>query len=241
MKKAILVIIILIALVPAFFLYLNLHPEDYMRKDEAPVTMEEIKKDRIDTSIGYPAGDDIVRISGKEDFAELHTIDRVTIEPKNVIKTDVGSRNNWQSQYYTVRSGKHRARKKLKKEVQQGLDLLDYYNEYYFLECPDGSYILAQLPAKYAKAVQKGEKVTLPICNKTSITQTAKNKLSAIGKQYDAYMDGVLYCFDDEWMKEQNVKVMAIRIGASVVLYFVIVMVLVLLVGKIFHVDLTED
>ncbi|MBO4998300.1 MAG: hypothetical protein J6D02_09910 [Lachnospira sp.] len=241
MKNILLIVIILISLVPAFFLYLHVHPEDVIKREEAPVTMEEIKKNRLDSSVGYPAGDDIVRISGKADFEEMNSIDRFTIEPKSVIKTDVGSRKKWQSAYYSVRSGKRRTRKKTKPQVLQGLDIMDYYNTYYLMECPDGTYILAQLPHKYVKMIQKGEKVTLPICMKDSITKNAQDKLAAIGKQYDAAMQGVLYCFDDTWMKEQNFKVMAIRIGASVVLFFVISVGLVMLSEKLFRVNLTEN
>lgn len=241
MKNILLIVIILISLVPAFFLYLHVHPEDVIKREEAPVTMEEIKKDRLDSSVGYPAGDDIVQISGKADFEEMNSIDRFTIEPKSVIKTDVGSRKKWQSAYYSVRSGKRRTRKKPKPQVLQGLDIMDYYNTYYLMECPDGTYILAQLPHKYVKMIQKGEKVILPICMKDSITKNAQDKLAAIGKQYDAAMQGVLYCFDDTWMKEQNFKVMAIRIGASVVLFFVISVGLVMLSEKLFRVNLTEN
>lgn len=241
MKNVVVIIVVLISLVPAFFLYLHLHPEDYMKREEAPVSMKEIKKDRLDSSVGYPAGDDIVRLSGKADFEEMNSIDRFTIEPKSVIKTDVGSRKKWQSAYYSVRSGKRRTRKKAKPQVLQGLDVMDYYNEYYLMECPDGTYILAQLPHKYVSKIQKGEKVILPICMKDSITKNAQDKLSTIGKQYDVAMQGVLYCFDDNWMKEQNFKVMAIRIGASVVLFFVISVGLITLFEKLFRVNLTES
>ena len=83
--------------------------------------------------------------------------------------------------------------------VRSPLGAREGYNQYYLLEMPDGTYILAQISQSTAAAIEKGEHVTLPVGRKVGMTNTARSYLSGICKEYGASMDGVLYTFDDGW------------------------------------------
>lgn len=89
----------IVALIAAFFVYLNFHPENLMKKDDTPVTQSDIEADRSGSFTGHTAGDDIPGISGKDEFEDMLNIDYVTAEPVDIIATGVSSLKPWESPY----------------------------------------------------------------------------------------------------------------------------------------------
>lgn len=172
-KKMLPAFAVVLGLVVAFFVYHNFYPEDFMEQDQRKITLSDTEKDTTVSFIGHPAGEDIPRIQGKEEFEKISAVQEVTVETKNIISTGVGSRKVWESTFTSTGSKRGGGRRKA--DEIKGFDILDYYNEYYLLECPDGTYILAQMPERIVKEIKKGEKVTLPICKKNGLTQKAKN------------------------------------------------------------------
>lgn len=225
-------IAVIIGLVAGYFVCMNFHPENWMKKEEAEVTLSQIEKADGKIYTGRMPAEDVLRLSGKEEFEELYQVDEVTVEPTDIVPTGVGRLSEWADPYM----GRAGTRKhKRKREVQQKfLDILGDYNEYYLIQCPDKTYILAQLPDKYVKAIKKGEKAALPIGRKAPMPPQAKSYLEDICKEYDAPVDGVLYTFDNEWYEEHSFMILVLRLGAGAVVLFAGAVILLLLLDKIF-------
>lgn len=230
-EKVITVVAVMLGLLAAFFVYQNFYPEDFMKKDETVITMSDIEKNKSVSYTGHPAGEDIPRISGKDEFEEILDIDDVTVEPKGIVSTGISKLKAWESPYYKkAGTGGSRAGAR-RREVITGWDLLDQYNEYYLLECPDGTYILAQMSKRIAKAIEKGEQLTLPISKKAGISKEVQGYLSEFSDEYDMTMKGVLYTFDDEWYQEHSTAITLIRLGVAFVIW-IVTGVLLLLLGE---------
>lgn len=230
-SKMVSVFAAIIGLAAGFYVFLNLYPEDWIKEEEKEVTLSRIQERDGSDYTGHRAAKDIPRVSGKEAFEDLLPLDAVTVEPTDIVATGVYHLKAW-ADPYRGRAGTARHRRK--KEVIKGPDLLGDYNQYYLVQCSDKSYILAQIPERYVKAMKKGEKITLPIGQKQALPQQAKTYLSDICQQYDASVDGVLYTFDDEWYKEHSFSILLIRIGAGAAVFFVVGVVLLLLGDKLF-------
>lgn len=229
------VICVIIGLVAAYFVFQNLHPENWMSTSKDTITLQDIDDKLPEEFVGHAAGDDIPRISGQEEFEELHsTTDYVTIEPTGIVETGLVGLKPWADPYKKTRNGK-----KLRDKVMEaGWDYEGCYIPYYLLECPDGSYILAQLPDSYVNAIKKGESVTLPVGYKKSGTVSYKS-LKKICEKYDASED-VFYCFDEAWYEKNDTMIFIIRIAAAVITLFALGTVLILVCGKVFHIK-SED
>lgn len=74
-EKVITAVAVILGLVIAFFVYQNFYPEDFMEKDETTITMSDIEKNKSVSYTGHPAGEDIPRISGKEEFEDILAMD----------------------------------------------------------------------------------------------------------------------------------------------------------------------
>ncbi len=231
-EKTITIIAVILGLVAAFFVYQNFYPEDFMEKDETFITMSDMEKNKSVSYTGRPAGEDIPRISGKEEFEDILQIDNVTMEPKGIVSTGISKLKAWESPYFkSAGTGGSRAGAR-RREVIRGWDLLDQYNEYYLLECPDGTYILAQIPKRTAKAIERGEQVTLPISKKDGVSKEVQSYLTEFSNEYDMTMKGVLYAFDDAWYQEHSTAITLIRLGVAFVTWIVTGVILLLLGEK---------
>lgn len=232
----------IIALAAAVLLFLRWDPEAFLREPQLPVTMADLKKGRTANFVGKPAGEDIPRLSGAEDFAGMASgAEGATVEPKGVIPTGVYSLQPWSSHYTakTVNGRTTRGRRKAE-VVRSPLGAREGYNQYYLLEMPDGTYILAQISQSTAAAIEKGEHVTLPVGRKVGMTNTARSYLSGICKEYGASMDGVLYTFDDGWYEEHSFTLFIMRFGAAAALFLVLAVGMVLVGNKVFRVESGE-
>ena len=181
MKKATVMptVSVLIALVCAALFCLNWNPEPLLKGKEQPVTLSDIEQNLTTDFNGFPAGEDIPRLTSAEDFSEIiYLSDYVTAEPVGIVETGISSLKPWEDQYYTQRvKGRATGRQIRQPEItSSGWDLLGSYQPYYLLELPDHTYIVAQIPPQTAKAIEKGESVTLPVGEKVSMTNAARNE-----------------------------------------------------------------
>lgn len=233
LEKVITCISTTIALIAAVFLFFHFYPENLLRRSESAVNPKDMDPGVIYT--GSPAGEDIPRLSKKEEFETLtFDYDYVTVEAKEMIPTKVYSLKPWVDPYTTQRIRRRRTGVKRRKKdiIKSALDMQEDYNQYYLLKLPDTSYILAQIPPGEANAIKKGEKVTLPIGRKTRLNQTAKSLLTEICDRYNVSMEGVLYTLDEEWYEKNHLWVFLIRFAAAFVALFVIAVVLDFALGK---------
>lgn len=227
------------ALAAAILVYLNWNPEALLQGKLSPVSMEDVKSGKMEDVIGAKAGDDIPVLSGREDF-EKNSSFIFTAEPAHVISTGVYELKAWVDPYYS--SGGRRRIGAVKKKPQfrlyknpDGLlnDRVDYL-QIYLLELPDGSYILAQIPEKFVKAIRSGKSAALPIGKKVS--QGIPDKLRTLCEEYDAYTGGIYYAFNDKWQEEHKFLILILRIGVTMGVFFLLTVVLIFIGNKIFRI-----
>ncbi len=238
-KNIILTASTLLSLVCASLFFLNWNLEPLFKQEEPPVTMNDIEQGGTADFTGSTAGADIPRLNGAADFSKiLYELDYVTAEPIGIVPTGVYSLKPWVSHYNTrtyrgrTTTGSRRA------EVStSSLDIWGNYNQYYLLELPDHTYILAQVPQAEADAIAKGKGLTLPIGQKVGMTNTARSHLAAVCEKYGADMDGVFYAFDNQWQKEHHSTLFLLRFGAAALLWFVLAVGLTLVGEKIFKIE----
>ncbi len=227
---------VLLALVCAFQLFLNWSPEPLFHREETPVTMSDLSQGGAKDFTGSIAGGDIPRLNSAEEFSEILSVDYVTAEPVGIVPTGIYSLKAWESHFNTrVHNGRTSTGSRRAEVRRSGFAVEEYYNQYYLLELPDHSYILAQIPQAAADALAKGERVTLPIGQKDGMLDTARRYLSAICGEYGADMDGVLYTFDNEWQEEHHFSLFMLRFGAAAALWLVLSIGLTLIGRKVFE------
>ena len=106
MKKTTIIptVSVLIALVCAALFCLNWNPEPLLKGKEQPITQSDIEQNLITDFNGFPAGEDIPRLTGAEDFSEIiYLSDYVTAEPVGIVETGISSLKPWEDHYYTQR------------------------------------------------------------------------------------------------------------------------------------------
>lgn len=107
MKKTTIIptVSVLIALVCATLFCLNWNPEPLLKGKEQPVTLSDIEQNLITDFTGFPAGEDIPRLTSVEDFSEIiYLSDYVTAEPVGIVETGISSLKPWEDHYYTQRA-----------------------------------------------------------------------------------------------------------------------------------------
>lgn len=81
---------VLIALVCATLFFFNWNPEVLFKLNEPMVSMSDIEQNITTDFIGSPAGSDIPRLNGAEDFSEIiYLADYVTAEPVGIVQTGI--------------------------------------------------------------------------------------------------------------------------------------------------------
>lgn len=237
-EKLVSLVSTILALAAAILVYMNWSPETLLQKKEAPIHMEDIESGQIEASIGAVAGDDIPRLSGKEDF-ENNRSSVFTAKPVEIIFTGTYELKAWADPYFSEGKRSRGASKK-KPQFKQynnpdGLlnDRADYL-QIYLLKLPDGTYIMAQIPESAAKAIRSGEDITLPIGKK--VVKGIPSTLKSLCEEYDAVTNGIYYAFNDEWHKEHKFLISILRIGVTLAVLFILAVVLILIGNKVFRV-----
>lgn len=238
-EKVILFVSTVLAMAVAILVYLNWSPEALLQGKKVPVNMEDIESGQTENFIGFEAGSDIPRLSGKDEFEKNRSL-IFTAEPVGIIFTGIYELKAWVDPYYSSGGKRRTSVKKKKPQFQQyknpdGIlnDRADYL-QIYLLELPDGSYILAKIPESTAKAIRSGEAITLPIGKKVS--QGIPDKLKTLCEEYDAYTGGIYYSFNDEWQEEHKFLILLLRIGITMAVLFILAVVFIFIGNKIFRV-----
>ncbi len=236
-KNIISVVSVLFSLGCAFWLFLNWNPETLLKQEQQPVTMNDIEQGSREDFTGFPAGEDIPRLTSEVDFSEiLYELDYVTAELVGIVSTSVYSLKPWVSHYNThTYKGRTRTGSRRAEVSMSGFDIWDSYNQYYLVELPDHTFILAQIPQTEADAIAMGKNVTLSIGQKIGMTDTARSYLADICKEYGVRMDGVFYAFDNKWQEEHHTILLLLRFGAATLLWLALSVGLVILGNKIFE------
>lgn len=227
-------VVVLIALIAAIVVAKSISVESMLRGREEPVTLAMTENGLPEDHIGMPAGDDIPRIGDAQTWEDTWQTSYVTIEPANIIATGIGARHPWVSAYTSSnRRGGPRKRPDVNRMI---FDVLDEYGEYYLVQLPDSSYILAQMSADDARKLKAGQSVTLPIGRKSPVHQQVLANIKDICQEYDVDTDGVFYCINDKWNESHSFTVQLIRIGICILLTLVLGTILITIVDKIFKV-----
>ena len=116
------------------------------------------------------------------------------------------------------------------------LDLLGDYSEYFLLQLPDDSYVLAQMSSDDARSIKAGKKVTLPIGKKGGVYQQALDNIADLCREYDVYTEGIFYCVNDQWNAEHHIMVQLARLGIGFLVTIVLGAILITILDKIMKV-----
>ena len=210
----------------------NISVESMLKGKEEPVTLSMTEGGLPENYIGKPAGDDIPRIEDAETWEDTWQISYVTIEPIGIISTGVGSRHPWIDAYTNAsRRGGARRRADV---TYTSFDVLNEYGEYYLLQLPDESYILAQMSDDDARRLKAGQEITLPVGRKSPAHRQVLANISELCQQYDVNTDGVFYCIDDKWNEEHSFTVQMLRIGMIALMTIVLSVVLLTATEQIY-------
>ncbi len=238
LRKILEFIVVIVALVIAVLVAKALPVESVLRGKEEPVTLAMTEGGLPEDYIGMPAADDIPRIEDAETWEDTWQTSFVTVEPEEIIPTGIGTRHTWVSAYS---SGSRRSRPRHRPDVSSmTFDILGEYAEYFLIQLPDGSYILAQMSTDDARALKAGKEITLPVGRKSPVHQQAIKQLEDFCRDYDANIEGAFYCINDKWNESHEMLVLFARYGSGALIALVLGSILITVVGKILK-DETEE
>ncbi len=226
---------VIIGLIAGGFLSKNIGLESILNKEKKTVTLAITEEHLIDDIIGMPAGNDIPRIENSQTWTDTWwDVSCVTVEPTKIISTGIAVRHPWVPAYRRSRRGGNRKRADVTYAV---FDAFDEYSEYYLLQLPDKSYILAQIPVDYVWKIKLGQKVTLPIGKKHAANSQAVNRIRDLCEKYNVDTEeGVFYCINDQWNEEHRILSQFIRLGIAFITMLVVGTIIITIVHKIFRV-----
>lgn len=208
--------------------------ESMLRKNLEPVTLAKTEEGLPEECIGRPAADDIPRIQDFAAWEEAWDTSYITIEPKSIVASGVGVRYPWVSIYNRSRRGGQRRKPDV---INTKFDIFNEYGEYYLVQLPDDSYVLAEISLEDARKVKAGKSVTLPVGRKMNSDSRVIPNIQELCEKYDvADTDKVFYCIDEQWNQKNNFKVLIIRFAIGAVVVLVLGTILITLVDKIFKV-----
>lgn len=204
--------------------------ESMLRGKEEPVTLAMTEEGLQEDYVGMPAADDIPRIEDVESWEDTWQTSCITVEPTEIISTGIGARHPWVDAYTSTRRGGQRYRPDVS---DMAFDVLNEYGEYFLLQLPDQSYILAQISTDDARALKAGKKIVLPVGKKAGVYQQALRELEELCQKYDVNTDGVFYCINDKWNEEHEFLVQLLRIGSVFLTALVLGGILITVIDKV--------
>lgn len=234
------VVVVIISLILAFFVFANLNPEGWIKKEDTPVLLTDIPKGDNGAYTGKTAGDDVKMLAGSKELEEVTGTQYISAVPKEVIKTGVYGLKPWLDPYKitSARNGRgrmYRTGRKAAEATNNSLFAVSSYIEYYLIKLPDDTYIPAQFSDTYRKAIEKGETITLPLGIRKTTGKEAKTYLNEICSEYGANPDYVLYAIDDEWNEEHEFTLFMIRFGISAAVFLILSVAMLMGADKIRH------
>ena len=226
--------VVIVALIVGVLLMNTISVESMLRGREEPVSLAVTEDGLQDDFIGLPSGDDIPRITTADEWDNTWASSCVTIEPVSIISTGIGARYSWVSAYSNV--GRRGGARRKADVTRTAFDVLGEYGEYFILQLPDQSYILAQISRDDARKLKAGKAVTLPLGKKGGVHRQVLANISDLCEEYDVNTEGVFYCINDNWNQSHSFIVQMARIGIALGTTLVLGTILIMIVDKIFKV-----
>lgn len=225
---------VIIALIVGFLLMNTISVESMLRGKEEPVTLAMTEDGLQEDFIGLPAGDDIPRITSLQEWEDTWATSCITIEPLSVIPTGIGARYSWVGAYSNV--GRRGGARKKADVTRTAFDIMGEYGEYFILQLPDQSYILAQISKDDARKLKAGKEITLPVGKKDGVHRQVLANIQDLCDEYNVNTDGVFYCINDQWNQSHSMMVQLIRIGIALGTTLVLGTILIMIVDKLLKV-----
>lgn len=222
---------VIVAIFIGIFVVTNISVESILKGKEKAVTLAMTENGLPEEYIGKPADDDIPRIEDIETWEKTWQTSYVTIEPIGIVSTGYGSRHPWVDAY--TNASRRGGAKRRADVTRTAFDVLDEYGEYYLLQLPDKSYILAQISTSDARKIKAGKEITLPVGRKAPASMQILPYIEDLCEEYDADMSGVFYCIDDVWNEGHSFVVLLARIGIIAITVIVVSVILITLIEKI--------
>ena len=213
----------------------NLSIESMLRKNEEAVTLSMTEKGLPEEYIGMSADDDIPRIEDAETWEDTWQTSYITVEPISIVPTGFGVRHPWVPTY--TKASRRRGTRRRPDVTSTVLDIFDEYGEYYLIQLPDESYILAQMSTDDARKLKAGKEITLPIGKKNAVNVQILPKIEDICQEYGASKEGVFYCINDDWNEGHSTIMTLIRIAVIAAFTFILGAILIMVIDKIFKVE----
>lgn len=230
---------VIISLFAGYLTFQRVNPDAFLKKEGPPVTMEQISENSAKNYTGKTAGSDIPRITGIGDFDTMDSAQYATAEPSKIIATGIYSLRPWVDPYEVTKGKTSSGRlystgRRAPDATDTPLTAPDAYQEYYLIQLPDGTYILAQFSDSYRRAIERGEKVILPIGEKKANSSSAVSYLTKACEPYGASAASCLYMIDDAWYQEHDFSMFMIKFMAAAVVFFVLAVGLMVAAEKVF-------
>lgn len=226
---------VILAIIIGILVEKNLAIESMLRGVEEQITLSMTENGLPDEYVGKPAADDIPRIEDARTWEDTWQTSYVTVEPISIVPTGIGVRHSWISAY--TNAGRRGGARRRADVTSTALDVFGEYGEYYLIQLPDESYILAQMSQDDARKLKAGKEITLPIGKKGAVNSQILSKIKDICQEYDVNTEGVFYCINDDWNEGHSTVMMLIRIGIIAVITFVLGVIMILVIGKVFRVE----
>ena len=182
-----------------------------------------------------PAADDIPRIEDSKTWEDTWQTSYITVEPISIVPTGVGVRHPWVPTY--TKASRRRSARRRADVTSTVLDIFDEYGEYYLIQLPDESYILAQMSTDDARKLKAGKAITLPIGRKEAVHMQILSKIEDICQEYGANTEGVFYCINDAWNEGHSTIMTLIRVAVIAAFTFILGTILITVIDKIFKVE----
>ncbi len=167
-------------------------------------------------------------IESYDDFVMMRASDFATVVPTAAIPTGIYQRRAWIDANENGSSTTYRPRRRPRSSSNRPIPLIStssFVNsanmyEYYILELADGENIFALLEPKYAKQINSGKEVELPIGKRYRIPNAAQKALFNTAKMYDSEVSIALYMYDNEWYEanKRSIKIKAAAYSAGVLI-----------------------
>ena len=225
---------VIVGILVGVFVAKGIGVESMLRGKEEPVSLAMTESGMPEEIIGMPAGSDIPRIEDAQTWEDTWATSYITIEPESIISTGIGARYSWVGAY-TNASRRGGARRKAD-VTRTSLDFMGEYGEYFILQLPDQSYILAQLPKDVARKVKAGKEVTLPVGKKDGVHRQVLANIQDLCDEYNVNTEGVFYCINDQWNQSHSMMVQLIRLGICLGTTLVLGTILIMIVDKVLKV-----
>ncbi len=232
--KALEFAVVILAIIAGIIVARNIGVESMLRGKEEPVSLAMTEEGLSEDFIGLPAGDDIPRVTNAQDWDDTLSVSCVTIEPLDIIPTGIGARSAWVDAYTS--SGRRGGPRRRPDVTRMSMDFLGEYSEYFLLQLPDQSYILAQISADDARKLKAGKITALPVGTKGGVHRQVLANITDLCEQYDVNTEGVFYCINDQWNGSHYITVQLAKLGIGFVVVLVLGTILITIVDKIFKV-----